>query len=116
VVPAAPIDPSAVVALEEAAMDDVVASRVSVRELKTHLSAWLARAQAGEVVEVTSHHKPIARITAVKPQDPASMSPLQQAIEADVISWSGQKPVFHPPIKLNDGGPLISDSVIEDRG
>ena len=48
---------------EETAMADVVASQVSVRELKTHLSEWLARAQAGEVVEVTSHRKPIARIT-----------------------------------------------------
>ncbi|MEX1316972.1 MAG: type II toxin-antitoxin system prevent-host-death family antitoxin [Synechococcaceae cyanobacterium] len=89
---------------------------MSVRELTTHLSAWLARAQAGEVVEVTSHHKPIARITAGKPQDPAPTSPLQQAIDAGVISWSGQKPVFPPPIKLNDGGPLISDIVIDDRG
>ncbi|MEY4801059.1 MAG: hypothetical protein RLZZ213_1506, partial [Cyanobacteriota bacterium] len=29
-------------------MSDVVASQVSVRDLKTHLSEWLARAQAGE--------------------------------------------------------------------
>jgi len=52
-----------VVAESETAMADVVASQVSVRDLKTHLSEWLARAQAGEVVEVTSHRKPIARIT-----------------------------------------------------
>jgi prevent-host-death family protein len=97
-------------------MADVVPSQVSVRELKTHLSEWLARAQAGEVVEVTSHRKPIARITAVRQQDPASISPLQNAIDAGVISWNGQKPVFPPPVKLNDGGPLISDIVIEDRG
>ena len=47
-------------------MADVVASQVSVRDLKTHLSEWLARAQAGEVVEVTSHRKPIARLTGMK--------------------------------------------------
>ena len=47
-----------VVAESETAMADVVASQVSVRDLKTHLSAWLARAQAGEVVEVTSLASP----------------------------------------------------------
>jgi len=98
-------------------MADVVASQVSVRDLKTHLSEWLARAQAGEVVEVTSHRKPIARITAVKQPDPSSSPhPLQKAIDAGVVTWSGQKPVFPPPVKLNDGGPLISDIVIEARG
>ena len=57
------IRPSVVTEVEPV-MSDVVASQVSVRDLKTHLSEWLARAQAGEVVEVTSHRKPIARITA----------------------------------------------------
>jgi prevent-host-death family protein len=97
-------------------MEDVVASRVSVRDLKTHLSEWLARAQAGEVVEVTSYRKPIARITAVKPPEPTSTNPLQKAIDAGLISWSGQNPVIPPAVKLNDGGPLMSDIVIEDRG
>ena len=97
-------------------MSDVVASQVSVRELKTHLSEWLGRVQAGEVVEVTSHRKPIARITAVKPADSGITGPLQKAIDAGLISWSGQKPVLPPPVKLNDGGPLMSDIVIEERG
>jgi len=97
-------------------MKDVVASQVSVRDLKTHLSKWLARAQAGEVVEVTSHRKSIARITAVKPADSTSTSPLQKAIDAGLISWNGQKPVFPPPIKLRGKGKLISEIVIEDRG
>jgi prevent-host-death family protein len=105
-----------VVAESETAMADVVASQVSVRDLKTHLSEWLARAQAGEVVEVTSHRKPIARITAVKPADSGITSPLQKAIDAGLISWNGQNPVIPPPVKLNDGGPLMSDIVIEDRG
>ena len=111
----AEIGPS-VVASEELAVPKVVASQVSVRDLKTHLSEWLARAQCGEVVEVTSHRKPIARITAVKPAAPAPTSPLQKAIDAGLISWNGQNPVIPPPVKLNDGGPLMSDIVIEDRG
>ena len=111
----AEIGPS-VVASAESAMSEVVASQVSVRDLKTHLSQWLGRVQAGEVVEVTSHRKPIARITAVKPAEPTSTNPLQKAIDAGLISWSGQNPVISPPVKLNDGGPLLSDIVIEDRG
>jgi prevent-host-death family protein len=87
-----------------------------MRELKTHLSEWLSRVQAGEVVEVTSHRKPIAQITAVNPAEPMSTNPLQKAIGAGLISWSGQKPNLPPPVKLNDGGPLMSDIVIEHRG
>jgi prevent-host-death family protein len=105
-----------VVASGEMNVADVVANQVSVRDLKTHLSTWLARAQAGEVVEVTSHRKPIARITAVKSPEQGSADPLQAAIEAGVVSWNGQKPVFPPPIKLKGQGKLISEIVIEDRG
>lgn len=76
---------------------DGAASRVSVRDLKTHLSAWLGRFQAGEVVEVTSHRKAIARITGVKTQEQASTSPLQDALTAGLISWSGQKPTLPAP-------------------
>jgi prevent-host-death family protein len=90
-----------VVAYVAPSVSEVVASQVSVRDLKTHLSEWLARAQSGEVVEVTSHRKPIARIT---------------ALNYGVISWNGKNPVIPPPVKLNDGGPLMSDIVIEDRG
>ena len=68
------------------------------------------------VVEVTSHRKSIARITALNPAASASTNPLQKAINAGVISWNGKNPVIPPPIKLNDGGPLMSDIVIEDRG
>ena len=85
-------------------MSDLVASQVSVRDLKTHLSAGLARAQAGEVVEVTSHRQPIARITALKPADAGITSPLQQAIDAGLINWSGQKPNLPPPVKLRGQG------------
>ena len=111
----AEIGPS-VVASAESAVSEVVASQVSVRDLKTHLSEWLGRVQAGDVVEVTSHRKPIARITALNPAASASTNPLQKAIDAGVISWNGKNPAIPPPVKLNDGGPLMSDIVIEDRG
>jgi prevent-host-death family protein len=89
---------------------------VSVRDLKTHLSEWLGRVQAGEVVEVTSHRKPIARITAVRQTEPVSTNPLQKAIDAGIVSWNGQKPNLLTPVKLRGKGKLMSDIVIEDRG
>lgn len=97
-------------------MADVVASQVSVRDLKTHLSEWLGRVQSGEVVEVTSHRKPIARITAVKQADSKISSPMQKAIDGGLISWNGQKPVFPSPVKLRGQGKLVSEIVMEDRG
>ena len=105
-----------VVASARSAVSEVVASQVSVRDLKTHLSEWLARAQSGEVVEVTSHRKPIARITAVKHADSTISSPLQKAMDAGLISWNGQKPNLPPPVKLRGQQTLLSDIVIEDRG
>ena len=95
---------------------DGAASRVSVRDLKTHLSAWLGRVQAGEVVEVTSHRKAIARITGVKTQEQASTSPLQKALIARLISWSGQKLTLPPPVRLRRKGKRLSEIVLDDRG
>lgn len=97
-------------------VSEVVASQVSVRDLKTHLSEWLGRVQGGEVVEVTSHRKPIARLTAIKQPDSTAANPLQKAIDAGIVSWNGQKPVFPPPLKLRGEGKLVSEIVMEDRG
>ena len=41
---------------------------VAVRELKSSLSRVLSLAQDGEVIEVTSHNKPIARILGIPKQ------------------------------------------------
>jgi len=95
---------------------EVGPAQVSMLELKNHVSEWLGRVQAVEAVDVTSHRKPIARITAVKQQDQGGTTPLKKAMDAGLISWSCQKSNFPPPVKLNDGGPLTSDLVIEDRG
>jgi prevent-host-death family protein len=107
---------ASVVANWRSSVSDVVASQVSVRDLKTHLSEWLGRVQAGEVVEVTSYRKPIARITAVNSAESTSSSSLQKAIDAGLISWNGQKPNMPPPVKLRGKGKLLSEILIEDRG
>lgn len=96
-------------------MSDVVANQVSVRDLKTHLSAWLGRVQAGEVVDITFHRKPIARITGLNPELPAANNPLQAAMHARIVSSKGQKPLFPPPVELRGKGKLVSELILDDR-
>ena len=52
---------------------------IPVREFKARLSYFLACAQAGEAVEVTSHGKLIARIVGVPPQADAGLRRLMAA-------------------------------------
>lgn len=43
--------------------------QVAVRELKNHLSDYLKKAEAGEEILVTTHGKPIARISQLETED-----------------------------------------------
>jgi prevent-host-death family protein len=46
-------------------LDD--ATTVGVRELRDHLSAYLERVKAGEIITVTDHGRPIARVVRNEP-------------------------------------------------
>jgi prevent-host-death family protein len=81
---------------------------VAVHQLKANLSRLLARAQSGEVIEVTSHRKPIARIVGVPEQTGALRS-------SGALSWNGKKPVLEEPLALTDAGKSISSLILEDR-
>jgi len=96
-------------------MADVVTTQVPVRDLKSHLSQWLARVRSGEVVEITSHRRPIARLTGCSHAEDGSPSPLRQAIDSGIVSWNGRKPEFPPPVRLSGEGPSLSDLVLEGR-
>jgi prevent-host-death family protein len=87
--------------------------RIAIRELKSTLSRVLARAQAGELIEVTSHHKPIARITGI-PQP--SESGWRGLMAAGTLSWNGGKPNLAPPASLAQGELPISQIILEERG
>ena len=87
---------------------------IAVRELKANLSRVLRRAQAGEVIEVTSHHRPIARIIGIPA--PAADAGLRGLIAAGALSWSGGKPRPALPPELAAGGKPVSGMVLEDRG
>ena len=88
-------------------------SQIAMHELKAALSATVARAAAGEVIEVTSHGKPVVRLVAV----PAARSPgLASLVAVGAVSWSGGKPDFAPPVVLPAHTQSLADMVIEDRG
>ncbi len=85
--------------------------RVSVRELKDHLSKYLHSAQMGESIIVTSHHVPLARIV---PISQSRNKDLQTLLQMEGVSWNGKKPTGNKnPSKV--AGSLASDYVIEDR-
>lgn len=86
---------------------------VAVRELKSSLSRLLALAQSGEVIEVTSHNKPIARIIGIPPQADEG---LRQLMASGALSWNGRKPELAPLLELAQGGTSLSQMVLEDRG
>ena len=86
--------------------------KVAVRQLKVSLSKLLARAQSGEVIEVNSHQKPIARIVGIPK---SSEEPLNSLILNGSLSWNDQKPTQEPPIQLLSPGKSLSSLIQEDR-
>lgn len=86
---------------------------VAIRELKSSLSRVLALAQSGEVIEVTSHSKPIARIVGIPPQ---ADERLRRLLASGALSWNGSKPSFAPAQVLAPGGKPLGQMVLEDRG
>ncbi len=87
--------------------------QVAIRELKSGLSRVLALAQGGEVIEVTSHNKPIARIVGIAPQADAG---LRRLMASGALSWNGRQPMFAPALPLLQGGKSLGQMVLEDRG
>jgi len=85
---------------------------VAIRELKASLSRVLSRAQAGEVIEVTSHNKPVARIVGIPPQ---AGEGLRGLIASGKLCWGGGKPRLAPPRDVAAQGTAVSQMVLEDR-
>lgn len=86
---------------------------VPVRELKASLSQVLSRARSGEVIEVTSHNKPIARIVGIPD---SAASGLRRLMADGAVSWRGGKPQPKAPVRLSARGASVSQLVLEDRG
>jgi prevent-host-death family protein len=84
--------------------------RVSVRELRDHLSEYLQAVETGETLIVTSRQRPVARIVAVgePPEGLPAIPGVRWARKRQDLS----RPVSECPV--NDGETL-SDWVIANR-
>lgn len=90
--------------------------KVSVRELKDRLSQHLRAVKGGRSIVVTSHSKPVARLSPVLDD---SATGIQRLIGAGSATWNGKKPRGagrRAPLKLRGSGPTISEMVLADRG
>lgn len=88
-------------------------SVVGVRELRTHLSAYLRDVARGATVTLADRHKrPIARLVPVD-QDP-DLETLQARARRGTITLGTGKPVGRP-IAPRRTKRMVSDLVVEDR-
>jgi prevent-host-death family protein len=87
--------------------------QIAMHVLKAGLSRFMAQARAGEVIEVTSHDKPIARIVGI-PEVPNTG--VGRLMAQGAAQWSGGKPTFVSAVQLNSAGIPMSVMVMEDRG
>jgi len=83
---------------------------INIRELKTHLSEYLQRVEAGDTIVVKNHNREVARIV------PAAADRfLEELCSTPGISWRGGKPSGMKAPKRISGRKLVSDIVAEDR-
>lgn len=86
--------------------------QVSVRELKTHLSRYLAEVREGRTIEISSHRKIVARLSGVVE---ARHEGVNRLLAEGTAEWAGGKPQG-ANIRLTSGDQTVSDMLLEDRG
>jgi prevent-host-death family protein len=91
---------------------------VSVRELKNHLSEYLRRVEEGQEVTVTSHGRPIARLTPIPPTSRDRAEALRRTLGA--LSWvrigeEGKPRGARRPIRTRPDETTLADLVLEER-
>jgi len=94
--------------------------KVSVRELKNHLSEYLHRVQAGEDMIITSRGRPIARLapTLDKREQESDRDQLLrrlQSIPGIRLGEGGKPKGASNPIKIRPGEQTLAEIVLEDR-
>ena len=86
---------------------------VGVRELRNHLSEYLRRVKAGEILIITEHGKPIGRIV---PTGQSIEERMRSLAEAGFLAWNENKLEPSEPVAVNRGDRMVSDLIAEDRG
>jgi len=84
----------------------------AVRDLKTHLSAYLRRVKEGEQVIITDHGEPCAVLQPFPGGNQEAQ--LRTLLGNPNVTWNGKR--FMPPEAPRIGGRPLSDLVLEDRG
>ena len=85
---------------------------VSVRDLKEHLSRYLRAVEAGELVVITRHSRPVARLEPVGREEPAQG--VARLAASPLVNWAGGKPVGSR-VPITPGARTAAGLVIEDR-
>lgn len=65
--------------------------QVSIHDLKNHLSRYLQHVKQGELIIITSHHKPVAKLIAI-PQTQQAGEDASILLQLEGINWNGKKP------------------------
>jgi prevent-host-death family protein len=88
---------------------------VGVRELRTHLSAYLRLVARGETVTIGDRRRrPIARLVPIE-RDLEEEHLARLEARGILRRGTGGKPGLGEPVKPKKGAPLVSDLVIQDR-
>ena len=82
----------------------------AVRDLKTHLSAYLRRVKAGERFIITDHGQPCALL---QPFPSVLEAQAQVLMGNPNLSWNGQRLALPEPVAV--GGPSMAEMILEDR-
>lgn len=82
---------------------------VGIRDLKSRLSAYIARVKAGERIIVTERGRPVAELVPISPERHA----IEAMVEQGKLRWSGGKPTGLKGVETK--GESVADAVIEDR-
>jgi prevent-host-death family protein len=91
-----------------------IAMQVAMQEFKAHLAQYVGQAQSGQVIELTSHRKVVARITGVPGVDDSESAGVTRLLASGRASWQGGKP-SGAQLVLSESGKPVGDMVLEDR-
>jgi prevent-host-death family protein len=85
--------------------------KVGVREMKNSLSRYLKYVKEGEVIIITEHNKPVAKLI---PMEDNMLPEYETLIKEGSLSWGGGKPQGSLEKKIKKDKQL-SEYVTEDR-
>ncbi|MGI8926052.1 MAG: type II toxin-antitoxin system Phd/YefM family antitoxin [Tepidiformaceae bacterium] len=87
---------------------------VGVREFKAHLSEYLRRVKAGEVVVITDRGRPVGRLIPEATGASEVEAKAWEMVAAGKADWNGQRLRDFKPVE-GAPGVLVSDVVVQER-